>query len=73
MTGDVLRWDSKCTLGKYGIIATLLVKREFAFGMRVKVGPVAVESEHQKRFGIQTRRGNAIRTETSDGRGQGLL
>ena len=73
MAGDVLRWNAAGALGERSIVASLFVGCEFALGMRVEIGAVAVEGEHEKQFGVQTRGGNVIRGQARDGRGEGLL
>ncbi len=47
MAGNILRGNAACTLGECGFIATGFVRCKFAFGMRVKVGAVRIQREHE--------------------------
>jgi hypothetical protein len=69
MARDVLRWDASATFGESGFVAPLLVIGEFAFGVRMEVGAIAAQGEHQKKLRVQARRGNVIRCEAVDGGG----
>jgi len=73
MAGDVLRRNSTGALGKGSVIASRFVGGELALVVSVEIGAVAVESEHQEQFCIQTRRGNVVGGEMSYGGGEGLL
>src|SRR5262249_13292947 len=73
VAGNVLRRDSLGPLGEGFVVAQLFFRGEFAVGMGVEVSAVAVQGEHQKGFGVETRRGNFVRSEIVDGGLEGLL
>src|ERR1700728_1291215 len=73
MAGDVLCWNAAGAFGESGVISILLIGREFALGMREKVGAIAVEGKHEKKLRVQARRWSLFRGETRDGGGEGLL
>ena len=73
MARDVLCWDATGALREGLAVPSLFIDCEFAFRMRVEICAVAAEGEHQEQFSVHARRGNVIRTQTADGRGQGLL
>ena len=56
MAGDVLRGDSTGALGQGCIIASRFIIGELSLGMRVEIGTVAAEHEHEKQFGVQAGR-----------------
>jgi hypothetical protein len=57
MAGDVLRWVRRVSVQRaHGRSErSCIVDGEFALGVRVKIGPVATQSEHQEQFGVQAR------------------
>ncbi len=73
MAGDVLCWNAAGAFGESRVITSLLIGREFAFGMREEVGAIAVQSKHEKEFCVQAWRGSLLRGEARDGGGESLL
>ena len=67
MSRDVLCGNAASALGKSGIIAAGLFGGEFALGMSVQVGAVAVEGEHEEQFGIYAWGRNLIFGQAGDG------
>ena len=61
MTGDVLCRHAVRPLCKRGFVVRLFLVSEFALGMSVEIGAIAVERKHQQQFGIHARGGNFIR------------
>ena len=53
MSGDVLGGYALGTLGENFVVAQLFFAGELAFGMSEEVSTVAVEREHEKRFGVE--------------------
>jgi hypothetical protein len=73
MAGDVLCGNAAGALGESGFVTRLLGGGEFALGVSVEIGAVAVESEHEEEFGVQARGGDVVGGEAGDGRGEGWL
>jgi len=73
VAGDVLRGNAAGALGESGFVARLLGGGEFALGVGVEIGSVAVNGEHEEEFGVQARGGDVVRGEAGDGGGEGRL
>jgi len=73
MAGDVLRGNAAGTLGESSLVAGLLGGGEFALSVSVEIGAVAVECEHEEKFGVQARGRDVFGGEAGDSGGQGRL
>src|SRR5260370_3496830 len=71
MSGDVLRGNAAAAFGQRGVVATLLIDGEFTLGMRVEIGAVAIEREHQKQLRVHPWGGNVFCGQPGDGGGEG--
>jgi hypothetical protein len=69
MSGDVLRGYTAFALGQGPVIAVLVVRGKFAFGMGMKISAVALQGEHEKEFSIHPRRRDIGSGEARDGGG----
>ncbi len=56
MTSDVLGRSSLGALRDCLLVVDLLLRSEFAFGMREEIGAVAAQGKHEQRLGVQARR-----------------
>ena len=70
MSRDVLRRHAACSLRQHRLVAGLFLRSQLALRMRKKVGPVAVQREHQQQFSIQPRGRYVLRRESRNGRGE---
>src|SRR5579863_6642574 len=73
MAGDVLRGDAAGALGESGFVSSGLTGGQLALGVSVEIGAVAVESEHQKEFGVQAWGRDVVGGEAGDGGGERVL
>ena len=64
MAGDVLCGYAADTFGEGPIVAGPFMGGEFALGMGVEIGAIAVEREHEQQFRIQARGRNSLHGES---------
>jgi hypothetical protein len=50
--GDVLRWHAGRALGQHFFVSRRFFRSEFALGVRVQVGTIGAEYEHEQHLGI---------------------
>src|SRR5689334_16992497 len=70
MTGNVLHRHSASALAYRLVIAALLVVRQFALGMGMKISAIAAQREHQQKLGVHARGRNVRGGEAGNGRSQ---
>src|SRR5450432_792492 len=70
MAGDVLRGLAGDALGEGVIVAALFFGGKLAVGVRVEMGAIAGEREHQKQLGIHSRGGDVGSGQARDGGGE---
>jgi len=60
MSSDVLSRNSGGSTGDGFVVTPYFVEAEFALRMRIEIGAVAAEHEHDEEFGIHAREGRAL-------------
>ena len=64
--GDVLRWHAGGALGEHFFVSRSFFRSEFALGMRVEVGTIGAEDEHEQHLGVHAGRAHVGSVETFD-------